>query len=607
MKRVNSLQKRSIRVLLPLLFSAAVTLCVLVMIVIFSRYASERIRSFLKEKADQQVQMISESIEQEVYQAIDLSNLAYYRILKPYDFQNSTAELEQFYEQHTEELADLAVYAQDGRCLWSALPAKDEPVTQQEWHQNALQKIEAIYFGAPHVQKISDGILNQFEKVLTVSRYVELTDRGRTFAGVLRFDLRLQTVASILSAYDGSSADYCYLLDRDGAVLFHPHEKKLQSGLAEDWTTGQLPQRQGCETVAHGGADWLLCTRSIGYTGWQVVSVSSIDAAMQQNAGIYQGIWAILCIVGLILIGLDIVLIHQITRPVLQLSRVMILFGLGKLDVRAPEQGIGEIRGLAVRFNDMARKTRELMDSVVKTEQEKRTAERKMLQSQITPHFLYNTLDSIIWMIQNGQYEGAGKMVSSLAKFFRISLSQGKDIIPLGKELEHAVSYLSIQNIRFQDKFTFEVHADPALMEYLCPKLTIQPLLENAVYHGMEGMYDDGEISIRIYEKENRICIDVSDNGEGMTQEQIEYILHHQVVSGKRGSGIGVHNVDERIKLFFGSSYGVALLSSPDEGTTARITIPKVRDDGEANQEVCADRTGISAGGDGGGKGNTVL
>ena len=226
----------------------------------------------------------------------------------------------------------------------------------------------------------------------------------------------------------------------------------------------------------------------------------------------------------------------------------------------------------------MADKLQEQMEEIRRNEREKQKMEKKLLQSQINPHFLYNTLDSIIWMIRSEEYDGAGEMVSLLAKFFRISLSQGKDMITLEKELEHASSYLAIQNIRFKDKFEFHVDADPELLKYFCPKLSIQPLLENAIYHGMDGMYEDGEIEIRIYEKNGDIKIDVSDNGPGMTQEKIDYIMHNKVVSSKRGSGIGVCNVNERIQLIYGKNYGIMISSELDEGTVATITIPKMEE-----------------------------
>ena len=272
-----------------------------------------------------------------------------------------------------------------------------------------------------------------------------------------------------------------------------------------------------------------------------------------------------------------VILIQKITKPVSRLHQAIQSFGVGKLDVRVDETGIGEISSLEQGFNQMAGEIQELMDRSISQEQEKRHMERRLLQAQISPHFLYNTLDSIIWMIQGKQYEGAGKMVSLLARFFRVALSKGKDIIPLRQEVEHATSYLSIQNIRFQDKFDFELNIDESLMEYLCPKITIQPILENAIYHGVENMFGDGEIILSIQEHGEDICIEVSDNGEGMTEEQVEKILHHDIrkTSGK-GSGVGVYNVDSRIKLLYGENYGISIQSELDEGTTVKILLPKV-------------------------------
>lgn len=202
----------------------------------------------------------------------------------------------------------------------------------------------------------------------------------------------------------------------------------------------------------------------------------------------------------------------------------------------------------------------------------------KLLQSQINPHFLYNTLDSIIWLIQSRRYERAAKMVSALAGFFRISLNKGEDFITVGREMSHAEHYMEIQGIRFEDKFEFQMQCEETVKDFICPKLIIQPLAENAVYHGMEGMYGDGEIQISAYEKGEKLYIDVTDNGEGMSREQIEQVMYGKVVSSRRGSGIGVRNVDERLKHCFGSAYGISIISEIDEGTTVRICMPKVED-----------------------------
>ena len=283
-------------------------------------------------------------------------------------------------------------------------------------------------------------------------------------------------------------------------------------------------------------------------------------------------------------------------RPLTNMAETAQLVGQGNFNVKMPPTDAKDELGVVTRaFNTMVEnlglyiartkagmeKEQQMMERELLMETHLKEAQLKYLQSQINPHFLYNTLDSIIWMIRSEEYEGAGEMVSLLAKFFRTSLSQGKDMIPLEKELEHATSYLAIQNIRFKDKFEFKVKADPALLKYLCPKLSIQPLLENAIYHGMEGMYEDGEIEIHIYDKDGNIGIDVADNGLGMTQEKIDYIMHNKVVSSKRGSGIGVRNVNERIQLIYGEEYGITITSELDEGTTATITIPKMEETDE--------------------------
>ena len=206
-----------------------------------------------------------------------------------------------------------------------------------------------------------------------------------------------------------------------------------------------------------------------------------------------------------------------------------------------------------------------------------KNAELKTLQAQINPHFLYNTLDIIVWMIENEQKSEAVRVVTALARFFRISLSKGKSIIPVRDELEHVRNYLMIQQMRFKNKFTYTIDAAPEVLGYASLKLMLQPLVENAIYHGMEFKDGDGIIEIKAEQKEDGLWFTVLDNGLGMTEEQVENLLtDHAHVSSKRGSGIGVKNVNERIRLYFGNEYGLFIESEPDEGTTIRIHLPAV-------------------------------
>ena len=567
----------SVRKLFPLLFSGMITVCIAVLIVLYSRYVSGQIQNNVQTDTERQMDALSAGLEQEIKSMSDLINQVYYQILKTVDGTQTArdASLLEFYRQHNKQLANVALYLKSGETVWSTeqTPAQAADVVKQPWFQQAAQTIEQISFGSQQLLCRDDHLT----RVLVVSRYVEFTRGGQSTEGVLRLDFPVSDLDSTLERYKSTKVDYCYVLDTDGSMLYHPFRKEIASGLWEEWSMPMLADT----TVQHNHAAWNIQTHQIGYTGWKLVSVRSLTDVQQQNHNLYVILWVVLCATGAVLILTDLLLLRLITHPVSHLSAVMERFGVGDLSVRAQAEVIGELRALADHFYSMAERIQRLMRQVIANEKEKRHMERKLLQSQITPHFLYNTLDSIIWMIQSGEYEGAGKMVSLLAKFFRVSLSQGKDIIPLRKEIEHAVSYLSIQNIRFKDKFEFTTDIDASLLDYLCPKITIQPIIENAVYHGKEGKYDDGEIELSVHEVDGNICIAVADNGGGMTEEQIDYILHNKVVSSKRGSGVGVHNVDDRLKLLYGPEYGVTIESVLDEGTTVRMTIPKVRETDE--------------------------
>lgn len=524
---------------------------------------------------EHQAESISYSVEREIYRMTDLLNETYYQSMKGYDYQSETFGqiMNLVYQHEKDKVSRIDLYDEEGRCIWGSSKTEVVNVTETDWFQDTITHIESAHFGSYCLQNSDSGVI----RVIPVSRSVELTTGGESYEGVLVFYFPVQDLDAALESYGSTAKEYCYLLDGEDEILYHLYQKKLECGISEEWSYEYLDSENSYMNIRNRQGVWMLGTHKIGYTGWKLVMVSSLSSVQKENMKIYQLIFSFLCLAGILMLGVDVILIQKITKPVSRLHQAIQSFGVGKLDVRVDETGIGEISSLEQGFNQMAGEIQELMDRSISQEQEKRHMERRLLQAQISPHFLYNTLDSIIWMIQGKQYEGAGKMVSLLARFFRVALSKGKDIIPLRQEVEHATSYLSIQNIRFQDKFDFELNIDESLMEYLCPKITIQPILENAIYHGVENMFGDGEIILSIQEHGEDICIEVSDNGEGMTEEQVEKILHHDIrkTSGK-GSGVGVYNVDSRIKLLYGENYGISIQSELDEGTTVKILLPKV-------------------------------
>lgn len=571
-------KKLSIRIIFPLIMSVTIVVCMISCMVLSVYGLSKYFISETVEEIGKQNDSLGQGIENEIEEINELVNTVYYKNIKQYDFADErfSETLHKLLNENAKSVHRIALYDMYGNCIWPSEYVPDKPVNCEEWFEHAIDNIEIIYIGS--VKAVYDEIP---KRVFQVSRYIEYADHGIMKSGVMHVQYYTDSMERIIDSYKNKMTDYCYLMDENRRLIFHPFMRLIQSGLYEERTLEDIQECEDYLVETYEDNQWIIEKQQIGYTGWNIVIVNSLSNVHEENVNVYYITWLAFLLVGLILIFFDILLFRMITDPIYQLMHTMNEFGKGNYQEKAKEAGIGELKSLSEHFNHMADKIQLQMDEILKNEREKQKMEKKLLQSQINPHFLYNTLDSIIWMIQSEEYAGAGQMVSLLAKFFRVSLSQGKDMIPLEKELEHATSYLAIQNIRFKDKFEFSVHADETLMKYLCPKLSVQPLLENAIYHGMEGMYEDGEITINVYEKENVIHIDVTDNGPGMSAEKVEYIMNNQVVSSKRGSGIGVRNVNERIKLIYGKEYGVSVVSELDEGTTATIMIPKLEETDE--------------------------
>ena len=220
----------------------------------------------------------------------------------------------------------------------------------------------------------------------------------------------------------------------------------------------------------------------------------------------------------------------------------------------------------------------QLMEEIMRQQNERRKIELDALQSQINPHFLYNTLESITWMVEAQKNREAVIMISELAKLLRVSLSRGKTIIPIKDELQHSRSYMNIQLVRYKERFKIDFQIDEELYNYCIVKLVIQPILENAIYYGVGHMDedDDGRIVVSGEKKDNDIYISIEDNGMGMRKEVLENILTDNNKVPKHGSGVGVINVHSRIKLMFGEGYGLTVYSEPDEGTKVVIHIPAI-------------------------------
>ena len=245
-------------------------------------------------------------------------------------------------------------------------------------------------------------------------------------------------------------------------------------------------------------------------------------------------------------------------------------------------RGTREVQNLSDSFGHMVGRIQQLMTTVREEEIVLRKTELKALQAQINPHFLYNTLDSIAWMCERGKNADAVQMVHALARLFRISISRGHELIPIEKELQHAEAYLQIQKYRYKNQFTYHFTVDESCLHCLCNKITLQPIIENAIVHGLDLMVDSGHIEITVKPDGDDILLIVADDGIGMEPEQVAALLQNEPSDR---TGIGVKNVNDRLRIYFGADYGISIESAPYEGTTVTIRTPRVPEDREGDYD----------------------
>ena len=325
------------------------------------------------------------------------------------------------------------------------------------------------------------------------------------------------------------------------------------------------------------GEERIVVAKTVGYTGWKIISVTPKKNFYQNYNRTRVMAVMIIILAILVLIFVNQFVAVRVSLPLKRLEDSLQGIGVeNESDIYIG--GPPEIQHLGETIRSMVVQLRKLTDDIVREQQEKQKSELDALQSQINPHFLYNALDSIMWMVETEQYEDAISMVQALGRLFRISLSKGKNIITIGEELQHAKSYLAIQKYRYKNKFTSYFDVEEGIEKYKTIKLIIQPLVENAIYYGMEYMDGEGEIHIHAHTEGEDLFIDVEDNGPGMTEEQVSHLLTDDTRRRSRGSGIGIRNVHQRIQLYFGVEYGLEVSSEPDEGTRVRIHLPRTEE-----------------------------
>ena len=529
------------------------------------------------------MEQTAESVENYLINMRQISDAAYYYVIKENDVSGNIDEIHKgmnlLYEANKDKLRSIAVYNKYGS-LMAAEPVatqKEEPdVTKQEWFIQAMNRMENIHFSTPHVQNLFDDGTYRYYWVLSASRVVELTNGTESQTGVLLVDMDYSGISRMMEQINASgNGQYYYLCDGNGNIIYHPHQVQLDNGMQSESSVKAAASDEKIYDEYMEGVHRKVIVNSISYTGWKLVGVMPYSIFTTRMADIKQFVLVVSLLMAMMLELINQVISVRISSPIMKLNNSVNKYEEGK----EPHIYIGgseEIRHLGKSIQESYKQNLSLMKRVVWEQNERRKSELDVLQSQINPHFLYNTLDSITWMIEGEKNEEAAFMITQLAKLFRISLSKGHTIISIRDELQHAQSYMNIQKIRYKNKFEVVFDIDPEILDHCVVKLVLQPILENAINYGIREMDGCGIIKICGKKADDRIILSVSDNGMGIPDDEIGFLLKDTNRIRKRGSGVGLVNVNNRIKILFGGQYGLYIESELDEGTTVYINIPAI-------------------------------
>jgi two-component system sensor histidine kinase YesM len=315
--------------------------------------------------------------------------------------------------------------------------------------------------------------------------------------------------------------------------------------------------------------------QEIPTTGWKVMGIIPTEQLDRWGNILLILMTALTVMIVLMAIYMAIRTSNRFAKPIQNLRLAMSHVEEGDLDITIDlDSHYEEINQLARSFNIMVSKVKGLLTDIYEDQRKLRKAELKALQSQINPHFLYNTFDSILWLNRSDRKEDVEIMVESLTDFFRLSLSRGKEIIPLEEEVKHLESYLMIQHIRYGDKFDYSIDVDKEALNKMVPKLILQPLVENAIYHGIKLKKENCKISITI-RSEKETVITIKDTGIGMPEEKVDQL--NRAMKGEMVSGLelyGIRNIRDRLAIFFGETANISYKSIEGEGTTVMIVFP---------------------------------
>ncbi len=474
------------------------------------------------------------------------------------------------------DILNLGIIGENGRMLINnaqRLTNPDLDIHTQEWYTNALEGSASSYLSSSHVQHIISG---ERPWVITLSRGIrnKSSKSENQKEGVFFIDLNYSAISELCNQSVVGNQGYAFILDADGNIVYHPQQQQLYNELQTENISLIMGTDKDTVLSGKGSAEKLYSISRSEKTGWTVVDCVRVEELLRKSNKA-QSLY-VLVAMGLMIVALFFsrFISRSITQPIQQLCDSMARVQEGDFSVSdVVVDSKNEIGSLTKSFNVMTHRIQDLMEQNIREQEAKRKSELKALQSQINPHFLYNTLDSIIWMAEGKKNEEVVLMTASLARLLRQSISNEDEVVSIGQEVEYARGYLTIQKMRYKDKMEFQIDVDPSILHIPLIKLVLQPVIENAIYHGLKYKESKGLLMVKGFRKNGNAVLQVIDNGVGMDQETLDHIYEKHKVN-YQSNGVGVYNVQKRLQLYYGSEYGITYESEKGVGTTATITIP---------------------------------
>ena len=573
---------RSMQMTISISFTILSVCCMCLLGVMLYQQFTRKAENLTVENSKQLLNQTTINLEDYLRNMRRISDAMYYTVIKNTDIGSESLEepMNLLYEANKDKLVSVACYTNDGKLTEASPIATEKPgvdVKSQKWFQDAAGELENFHFSTPHVQNLFDDPSYRYYWVVSLSRTVELTKNGNSMLGVLLVDMNYSSIEQLLDkANTDTSGEYVYLMAPDGEIIYHPKQNLIHMGLYEENNTEAAGYEDTTVKENFYGEKRLITVKTISYTGWKLVSVVPMKSFSMGMTGMRNLVVLLVALTVLAVVILNQMVSARISKPLRRLNDSVKEWEAGNMNPDIYIGGSMEVEHLGKTLRSTVAQIRQLMDDIVVEQEEKRKSELDALQSQINPHFLYNTLDSIVWMITGERYDDAVFMITQLASLFRISLSKGKTVIKIEDEVKHARNYMNIQKIRYKNSFEVDFQIEEDILDGCIVKLVLQPLLENAIYYGMEFMDGEGEIHVRGYRKDNDVYLEVEDNGLGMPEEEAAELLNGKERPHKHGSGVGLVNVHSRLKLRFGDAYGLVIHSCPDEGMMVQIHIPYI-------------------------------